>query len=258
MGGVVAQLAFPVPNKEYGIHALQQRRDRITLQTANDQSIVAIYIRKNSGRTILYSHGNAEDLGQILPYIDRMAETCAADVLAYDYCGYSLSTGEPSEENCYFSINAAYEFLRKPGSSSAKNPIIAFGRSIGSGPTVDLVSRHPEINAMVLQSPIESAGRAVGNQTISYIGYRLDLFKNYEKAPLIKCKVFVMHGTADEVVPFRNGQAIQEACVGAVEPYWVRGRGHNDMPENDCLRKIREFVDNYERLPPAAQHGAHR
>merc|ERR1719382_903131 len=177
-----------------------------------------------------------------------MAETCVADVLAYDYCGYGMSTGEASEENCYISINAAYEHLRKQGCGGDKNPIIAFGRSIGSGPTVDLVSKHPEISAMVLQSPIESAGRAVGNATISYFGYRLDLFRNYEKVPLIKCPVFVMHGMADEVVPFRNGQAIQEACVGAVTPYWVPGRGHNDMPENECLRKIREFVDNYPRM----------
>jgi len=245
MGGVVAQLAFPVPNKEYGQAALRQRRDRISLNTSNNNTIVAIHIKRSphSGRTILYSHGNAEDLGQILPYIDRMAEICAADVLAYDYCGYSLSTGEASEDGCYQSIDAAYAYLKREGCGGKDNPIIAFGRSIGSGPTVDLVSRNPEIAAMVLQSPIESGARAVFGPSVGWIGYRLDIFRNYEKAPKIHCPVFVMHGTADDIVPFENGKAIHEACKNAIEPYWVPNRGHNDMPENECLRRTREFIN---------------
>lgn len=245
MGGIVAQLAFPVPNKEYGQAALRQRRDRLTLTTKNDNKIVAIHkkISPPPGRTILYSHGNAEDLGQILPYIDHMAETCAADVFAYDYCGYSLSTGEPSEDNCYQSIDAAFAYLKSQGYGGKEHPIIAFGRSIGSGPTVDLVSRHPEIDAMVLQSPIESGARAVFGPNVGWVGYRLDIFKNYEKVPKIQCPVFVMHGTADDIVPFANGEAINKACTGAIEPYWVNNRGHNDMPENECLRRTREFIN---------------
>jgi hypothetical protein len=35
-----------------------------------------------------------------------MSQLCGSDILAYDYCGYGFSTGRPSEENCYESIEA--------------------------------------------------------------------------------------------------------------------------------------------------------
>merc|ERR1719399_471070 len=110
-----------------------------------------------------------------------------------------MSQGTPSEENCYLCIDAAYAYLLRQ-SVDAKR-IVAFGRSIGSGPTVDLVSRHPEIRGMVLQSPIESGGRAVFGKGVSTVGYFFDIFRSYEKVGKIKVPVFVMHGTVDEVVP---------------------------------------------------------
>mmetsp|Transcript_109059 Transcript_109059/g.326192 ORF Transcript_109059/g.326192 Transcript_109059/m.326192 type:complete len:243 (-) Transcript_109059:76-804(-) len=240
MGGLVTTLAFPVPPKEFGRQRLEARPDLLFLNTANGLRISAVHIKKNSSKTILYSHGNAEDLGQILHYIDHMADTCGVDVFAYDYCGYGLSEGDPSEENCYQSINAAYDHLKRQVRPAR---IVAFGRSIGSGPTVDLVSRHPEISGMVLQSPLESGGRAVLGYGVSTVFYRMDIFRNYEKVDKVECPVLVMHGTNDAVVPHANGVAIHGACKRAVEPLWVEGRGHNDMPDYTCLKRVREFLE---------------
>merc|ERR1719456_1184087 len=85
--------------------------------------------------------------------------------------------------------------------------IIAMGRSIGSGPTVDLVSRHRDIHGMVLMSPIDS-GMAIFGNTPARLGYNIDIFRNYEKVPEIVCPVLVMHGRNDQVVPIENGKAI--------------------------------------------------
>lgn len=240
MGALITTLAFPVPPKEFGRQRLEARRDLLFLYTANNLKISAVHIKKGASKTILYSHGNAEDLGQILPYIDLLADTCGVDVLAYDYCGYGISEGDPSEDNCYQSINSAYAYLRQQVSPSR---IVAFGRSIGSGPTVDLVSRHPEISGMVLQSPLESGGRAVFGYWTSAAFYRMDIFRNYEKIENVQCPVLIMHGTNDSVVPHANGVAIHGACKRAAEPLWVEGRGHNDMPDYACLKRVREFLE---------------
>lgn len=47
------------------------------------------------------------------------------------------------------------------GGFSQHPGIILFGRSIGTGPTVELALRHPELRGVVLQSPMESCGRVV-------------------------------------------------------------------------------------------------
>lgn len=241
MGGVVSQIAFPVPPKDEGARMLRQRPELLFLTATSGEQISAVHIRnRGAKRTILYSHGNAEDLGLCLHTLDRLSVSCNADVFAYDYLGYGISEGLPSEENCYLSIDAAYAHLRR---IVQPHSIIAYGRSIGSGPTVDLVSRHPEIRGMVLQSPIESGGRVVFGDKLPWFARGLDIFRSYEKVGSVQCPVLVMHGTLDEVVPFSNGKAIHAGCKNASEPYWVPGAGHNDMPESRCNAKTREFLD---------------
>ncbi|CAE7796287.1 Abhd17a [Symbiodinium microadriaticum] len=248
MGAAVTSLAFPVPPKSRYAEALLKRPDLLYLETENEDRIAAVHVRRGArgtDRVILYSHGNAEDLGQRLHYLDMMSQLCASDVLAYDYCGYGFSEGEPSEENCIQCIDAAYAYLLQ---HFAPNRIVLFGRSIGTGPTVDLAVRHPEIRGVILQSPIESCGRAVFGNLASWLGYRMDLFRNYEKVDKVECPVLVMHGTDDDIVPIESGMAIQEACRKAVEPLWLEGYGHNDLPNEICLRRVREFMDQMDGL----------
>mmetsp|Transcript_104659 Transcript_104659/g.293308 ORF Transcript_104659/g.293308 Transcript_104659/m.293308 type:complete len:268 (+) Transcript_104659:92-895(+) len=248
MGAAVQTLAFPVPDKDRSAAVLQERPDLIDLYTAKQDRILAVHIRRGAAgtdRVVLYSHGNAEDLGQRLAYLDQLSRVCAADVLAYEYCGYGTSEGVASEENCLLAIDAAYSYLLK---HFTPNRIVAFGRSIGSGPTIDLAMRHPEIRGVVLQSPMESCGRAVLGKLASWLGYHIDIFRNYEKIGDVACPVLVMHGMVDEIVPWESGVAIHDACQKPVEPLWVEDRGHNDMPNDICLRRVREFLDELDGL----------
>lgn len=245
---MVSSAAFPAPAKERSADILLARDDLIYLRTATGNRIPAVHIRRGkvgTDRVVIYSHGNAEDLGQRLAYLDLMSKICATDVLAYEYCGYGISEGAASEENCIASIEAAYQYLL---SLFPPSRIVAFGRSIGTGPTIDLAVRHPEIRGLVLQSPLESCGRAVLGNTASWIGYSLDIFKNYEKIDKITSPVLVMHGTLDEIVPLEHGIAIHKACINPVEPLWVEDRGHNNMPNEICLRRVRRFLDELDGL----------
>jgi len=246
----VARLAFPVPPKDIAEEVLLARPDLVYLETEKGDRIAAVHIRRGAAgtdRVILYSHGNAEDLGQRLPYLDLMAQICASDVFAYEYCGYGFSEGETSEENCLLAIDAAYEHLTEEKGFDPRR-IVVMGRSIGTGPSVDLAMRHPEVRGVVLQSPMESCGRAVLGENASWLGYRIDLFKNYEKIGKVQSPVLVMHGNDDEVVPVDQGVAIFEACQKPVEPLWLDDCGHNDMPNEVCLRRVREFIDQLDGL----------
>ena len=65
---------------------------------------------------------------------------------------------QPSEQNTYADIEAAYKCLEVYGAK--KENIILYGQSVGSGPTVDLASRLPRLRA-VLHSPILSGLRVM-------------------------------------------------------------------------------------------------
>lgn len=278
MGSSISALAFPAPNGpvEYYEEELLQRDDFVWLTTSANERIPAIHrkapatdnaatggsmlTRPPAGSaaherlTILYSHGNAEDLALSLPYIEMLAEATGCDVFAYDYVGYSLSKvqegGVASEDGCLRSIQCAWRYLVDQQSIPPAQ-IIIYGRSIGSGPSVDLASRSEvegsahsplEARGVLLQSPISSGARAILGTTASLIGYPLDIFKNYRKIDKILAPVAITHGTEDEVVPCDNGRALHAACQQTFPPYWMEGRGHNDMPYDQVMEYARSFA----------------
>jgi hypothetical protein len=64
--------------------------------------------------TLLYSSGNAVDLGQMLPVYREMARLLKVNVCGYDYTGYGCSSGElPSVGQTLSDITAVYEHLVK-------------------------------------------------------------------------------------------------------------------------------------------------
>jgi len=60
--------------------------------------------------TVLFSHGNAEDIGDDEPLLERIRAAGFA-VLAFDYQGYGTSEGKPTERHAYDDEDAAYNFL---------------------------------------------------------------------------------------------------------------------------------------------------
>lgn len=200
--------------------------------------------------TILFSHGNAEDLGMIYDWFNDLARVLRVNILAYDYTGYGKSQGTPSEESCYADIEAAYKYLLQVRNFLPEQ-IVLYGRSLGSGPTCYLAAKTARVGrsvaGVILQSPLLSAYRVAFNFRFNVIG---DRFPNVEYAPHIRCPVFIVHGTQDEVVPFWHGEElfllIQQPW--RAKPFWVEGSGHNNIeallrPTGAFVDKLVEFLD---------------
>lgn len=242
----VNAIAFPVPPRTWSAAILRRRSDLVILQTAQGETTAAVHIR-NKRRlgtkpvTILYSHANAEDLGLSLPFLDVLSRFCGVDVLAYEYSGYSISSGEPSEEGCLQCIDAAMVYLVHECQVPPQR-IVAYGRSIGSGPTVDLASRTPNLGGMILQSPIASAGLVVLPPTVCKALASFDLFRNYEKIDKVCCRTLIIHGKDDTMVPFDHAQMLFPQLKDKHPPLWIDGAGHHDMPDDLCLNAVANFV----------------
>lgn len=205
----------PPPDPEHG--------GLLTLTTADGRRIAAVYL-PNPGAdfTILHSHGNAEDLAGVAPALRALRDLGFA-VLAYDYGGYGRSEGKPSERATYADIDAAYEHLTRTLAVPARR-IIAHGRSLGAGPTVDLAARRP-LAGLVLESPFLTAFRVMTRVPL----VPFDKFRNIDKIGRVDSPVLIMHGTADEVVPFAHGRRLFDAVPGPKQFLTVEGAGHNDF-----------------------------
>lgn len=203
--------------------------------------VSCMYVRCVPGArfTVLFSHGNAVDLGQMCSFYISLGTRISCNIFSYDYSGYGVSTGKPSEKNLYADVDAAWQALRTRYGISPEN-IILYGQSIGTVPTVDLASRY-ECAAVILHSPLTSGMRVAFPDTRKT--YCFDAFPNIDKVSRITSPVLFIHGTEDEVIDFSHGLALYERCPKAVEPLWVEGAGHNDIElYSQYLERLRKFI----------------
>ncbi|XWS36922.1 hypothetical protein CRYUN_Cryun20dG0126800 [Craigia yunnanensis] len=169
------------------------RRDDVEvlkLHTRRGNDIVAVHIKHpKASATLLYSHGNAADLGQMFELFVELCNRLRVNLMGYDYSGYGQSTGKPTECNTYADIDAAYKCLKEQYGVKDEQ-LIVYGQSVGSGPTVDLASRLPNLRGMVLHSPILSGMRVLYPVKRTYW---FDIYKNIDKIGAVNCQVLVIH-----------------------------------------------------------------
>lgn len=200
--------------------------DRVLkIEVGGGERISAMYFTNAAARaTLLYSHGNAEDIGELKFLLADLAKA-GFNVLAYDYRGYGTSDGAPSERAAYRDIEAAYTYLTNTLHVAPTN-IIVYGRSVGSGPSVDLASRKT-VAGLVLQSGFTSAFRVMTHAKIA----PFDRFDNLAKIPRVKCPILLFHGTADAVIAPWHSERLRGAATSPVKLVRVPGAGHDDLVE---------------------------
>ena len=174
--------------------------------------------------TVLYSHGNAEDLGLIRPVL-HLLQNSGLSVLAYDYPGYGTSEGKPTEKSVYQAIDAAYNYLTQERKIPADH-ILVYGRSVGGGPSTYLASQPSKaIAGLILESTFTSAFRTV----IPFPILPFDKFPNLKHLNQYGGPVLVMHGTEDKTIAFNHGETLFERTTGTKQFLSVEGAGHDDL-----------------------------
>ena len=83
MGDAISSLLFQPPPPTY-LHPSRH----FWLNTSAGSRIPAFFIEKpNAQVTILFSHGNAEDLGMIYDWFNDLARVLRVNIMGYDYTG---------------------------------------------------------------------------------------------------------------------------------------------------------------------------
>ncbi len=218
----------------------------LKLTSADGARISAKYFpNRNATFTLLFSHGNAEDIGYDTPFFEAIRNAGFA-VFAYDYQGYGSSEGKPSEEHLYEDNQAAYHYLINdlhvpPGR------IIAWGRSLGGAAAVDLAARRP-VAGLIMESTFTSAFRVLTRFPL----IPFDKFVSLAKIRNVRCPVLVIHGKRDGVISFYHGPTLFAAANEPKYSYWVERAGHNDLAlvagegYFEQLRRFAELVDRQE------------
>lgn len=298
MGSAVEKMAFQPPDTKFAYDLLQPdapdtplkfrpvraaKQSKTTTRTSGaalrSKGISYLHLKHSTDvgsaapLTLLWSHGNAEDLAYGFASYQKAFRSLRVDIVAYDYSGYGCSEGVPSEQEAYADVEDMYDYLtidcRVP-----PERIVVVGRSLGSGPATHVASRHHDIGGLILLSPLASACSVV-SVPLSGILSRIDIFNNRKKMPLVRrggYPVLIVHGVKDAVVPFSHGQLLfneltapqadpqssSSRCASPpqddsepphhqqiVQSYWAERCGHNDIEAIEGERfytRLRTFL----------------
>lgn len=189
--------------------------------------------------TIIYSHGNATDIGAMYPLQAILSNSLECNVVSYDYSGYGESGGVALEENTYTDIDGVYQWTLENVCGGDESRIILYGQSVGSGPCCYLAMKEEGLGGMILHSPFMSGMRIL---TPSRALACLDIYPNIDRVRKTKCPVMLIHGKLDEEVDIGHGLSMHRAVPEHFkrDPWWVPDRGHNDITEGPG--KLAEYV----------------
>jgi len=229
-------MIFPRPPVKYELGP-----DYIQLTTPDGVKLAARHWPNPSAKyTMLYLHGNYEDLGSIAEYIPQFVAAGYA-MFAVDYRRYGRSGGTPTEANTCADVQLAYDYLRDHLHVPADR-IIIFGYSLGGGPGVELALHRPAAG-LVLQGAFVSAYRVMTHIPV----FPGDKFVNLAKVPHLTMPVFVIHGTADDTVPFWHGEKLYDDITARKMRFFVEGGPHAGLGDFAGPRywdELRKFTDS--------------
>jgi abhydrolase domain-containing protein 17 len=221
--------------------------------TAADGTRIAyVHIIHPAARyTVLFTHGNAEDLGSNAEFF-RMLGQEGLSVFSWDYRGYGASDGRANEANVYADAEAAYAHLTEKLGVPADR-IIVHGRSLGGAPALHISANRP-VAGLVLESPFTTAFRVLTRVPL----YPFDRFRNLDRIPQVRCPSLVIHGDRDRVIPFAHGQQVYRLLPEPKRALWVEGADHNDLiylagdKYNTALREFAVWVEQLESTTAAS------
>jgi abhydrolase domain-containing protein 17 len=217
---IAYSMIFPRPPASYQLTA-----DYVQLTAADGVKLVGRHwARPGAKFTVLYLHGNYEDLGGVGGYVGNFLREGYA-VFSIDYRHYGRSEGEPTEANTNADVRLAYDYVRTNLGVPADR-IIIWGFSVGSGPAVELALRVPAAG-LVLQNAYVSTYRVMTHVPL----LPGDKFVNLAKMPRLKLPVLFYHGLDDRTIPSWHGEALYAATTSRKARLFVPGGRHTRLAD---------------------------
>lgn len=181
------------------------------------------------GITLLWFHGNAGNISHRLDWVKTVHSSLGSNIFIFDYQGYGLSAGVPSEKNAYEDARAALQYLHsRPDVDRGR--IVYYGKSLGSAVAVQLATEESP-HRLALQSPFTSAlDMARLHYPFLPVGALVRTrFSILEKLSAIRVPILIIHGDADEVVPIEHARRLYQAAGHPKRLVVIEGAGHNDI-----------------------------
>ncbi|MEM8505125.1 MAG: alpha/beta hydrolase [Cyanobacteria bacterium P01_D01_bin.1] len=206
-------------------------KNQLTANEAEGGHLHAWWVpNPSSHRVMLFCHGNYGNISYNTERI-RFHHAQGCSVLAFDYRGYGQSSGPvPNEQNIFADAETALNHLIEKRKISPKSITVA-GHSIGGAVAIDLASRHPEVDRLIVESSFTTMQDAVEAKTI-YRFFPIEAlltepFDSLSKVSDLRMPVLYVHGDHDFDVPAKFSHQLYAFTPEPKQLFIAPGADHN-------------------------------
>ena len=206
------------------------------VRIGSERDIAAYAIGDFRGKCLIFCHGNDETAVSERHWFEQLA-AAGVSVICPDYRCYGLSVGELSEKGCYEAAHAAYAYLVQERHVLPRD-IVVLGYSLGSAVAIELSVAEPTAG-LILQTPFADGRKLLRawasklGRVMSVVGWGLSFlpiscpFPTSSRLDCVSVPTLVIHGTADSIVPYSQGQEVfRRITVAGKRFVSVNGAGH--------------------------------
>ncbi len=151
------------------------------------------------------------------------------DFFILDYRGFGKSHGKRTEEILFSDLQQVYKWL---DNRYEEDRIVLYGRSLGSGLAARIASWNSP-RMLMLDCPYYSFLHHI-RRFVFWMPVGLLLRYHIRTDRFIKkvqCPVYILHGTKDRLISFRQSQQLQALHPSNITLYPIEGAGHNNLPD---------------------------
>lgn len=213
-----------------------------------------LWIKDVNLPTIIMFHGNGE-VAMDYDYFFPAYHDCGVNLAVADFRGYGFSTGKPIYGGLITDAMPIYtqfrEFMEENG---LKNSLFVKGRSLGSTCAAEIGSHNPkDLKGIIFESGFASVYNMM-TRLFRISGPKispesLKEYSNDTRVAKFKNPTLIIHGTADWIVPYEEGELIYETIPEGVykKLISIEGAGHNNIFsfQDEYFPPLKEFVEKF-------------
>lgn len=209
--------------------------EEVTFQSADKTSLSGWFVPSTTKAlgTVIHFHGNAQNMTAHFSSVVWLPKN-GFNLFVFDYRGYGASAGSPSKEGLYQDCLAAIAYVRQRADVDSQK-IIVLGQSLGGANAVTAIGRGKvgPIAGLVIDSAFASypgvARDHAGSLAPSVGSLISDDFNPQDFiAQISPTPILILHGTSDQVVPYRHGKILYERAKEPKELWTIDGGQHTD------------------------------
>lgn len=215
----------------------------ISLSTPDGFKIFGWLVKSNKpGKVplVLYFGGNAEEVSHLINDSEKFN---GWNIGLFNYRGYGLSQGQPSEEAIFNDALQIYDYFSKRQDIQT-DKIVLIGRSLGSG-VATYIAQNRQVNGLILVTPYDSMLN-LAKDRFPLLPISLILkhkFDSISRAPSIKQPLLILAAENDETIPPIHSKRLAEKWGGKVNLKIIQDENHNSVSTNELYwMYIKDFL----------------